>query len=618
MTISAPEAAEIALRMVREAPLIVFDTETSGVDWKRNYPIGYVVAVGRDSVYVPIRHGGGGNLSQSGDGIDSGLDSGEEISPQGRTSPTDFELALGRAFIDRNRLGHRTVGHNIKFDCHFAANAGVFLGRVLADTQIYEALLDEYARGYSLEACANRHGVAAKKGTDLYEHLARQFGGDAGRKQMENFWRTSGSDPLVVDYATGDGVTTWELYHAQMPLLEAQDLQVVRDLEDRLIWTLFRMERRGVRIDVEYLLETRKLLEEQIEESKATLPADLNVRSGPQVKQFIEAVAGRFDYPLTEKGNPSFPEKWLKTFPEGRAIVNVRSTTNLINSFMTPLIETHIFEGRVHANFNQLKSDEYGTAARLSCNAPNLQQVPKRKEELAKLFRRAFIADEGMLFFEDDYSQCEPRLFGHYSGEKAIIEGYQANPPRDMHQVVADMLNVERDPTAKRMNMGLLTGLQVRSFAEHMDWDMDRATDMHRKWMQAFPGIKHFQDEAKRRMKIRKFVKTLIGRRGRMDHPRFAYRGTSKIIQGTNADILKWKMVEIDQYLESYGDAAQLTISVHDSFNGQIPDTLEGRKIHRGMIEIMEDVQTDPFNLRLPFKVDSGIGTNWGEASFGK
>lgn len=612
MTFKPPhEAAEIAIRMVREAtgPLS-YDTETSGVDWKKNFPIGYVTCYKGESVYVPIRHGGGGNLSAGGAGA-------PPEAAIGPTVPCDFERSLAAAFDDRRRLGLVTVGHNIKFDCHASANAGILLGRKLADTQVFEALIDERVKGFGLEACAERRGLTPKKGAVMYEHLAQLFGGEASRKQMEHFWRTSGTDPVVQDYATGDGITTEELFWAQDQELEAQKLTRVRDLECGLIWTLFRMERRGVKVDVDYLHEARKMMEDDIEEAKRALPEGLNVRSGVQVKQYIEAGAGRFDYPVTDKGNPSFTEKWLKTFDEGRAIVRVRTMTNLVNSFMNPLITEHIHEGRVHANLNQLRADEFGTAARLSCNAPNLQQVPKRRKDLAKIFRRAFVPDEGMFFFEDDYSQCEPRLFGHYSKEPSLLEGYTSNPPRDMHQVVADMMGVERDPTAKRMNMGILTGMSPETFGEHMDWPVDLAKARHREWFEVFPGIKDFQFKAKRVMKQRGFIRTLLGRRGRLEAPRFAYKAVSKIIQGSNADILKWKMLEIDQMLEADGDRGHLLMTIHDAFEGQLPDDDHGRKLHNEMVYIMEDVQGEPFNLLLPFKVDVGSGANWAEASFG-
>lgn len=595
---------EAALRYAEEAELLAFDVETSGVDWRRNCPVGYVLTASpTESVYVPIRHAGGGNVPGC-KPLDS-VGGPFEIHP--------FERDLARAMA---RRAGRVVGHNIKFDLHFAANAGVWLPRNLSDTQVLEAMLDEYARGYGLDDCARRHGVTAKLGARLYEHLAAMFGGAANRSQMANFWRAAGNDPLVTEYAAGDGVTTWELYHSQCRRVEGEGMSVVKDLEDSLIMTLFRMERRGIAIDEGYAGTLRQYLDDKIEKARSALPEGFNPRSPVDVREYM-AGCGRTDWPLTDKGNPSFTEKWLNLTEEGRNIVAIRKWTNLLNSFVEPLLSEHVHQGRVHATFNQLKSDEYGTPARLSCSRPNLQQVPKRDREAAPIFRRLFVADPGMRFYEADYSQAEPRLFGHYSAEPVLVEGYSADPPRDMHQVVAERFGVERDPTAKRMNMGILTGMGLKSLAGHMGWTVDYAAEMWDGWFNEFPGIRDFQVKAKQVLRNRGYVKTLLGRRGRLEDARYAYRAVSKIIQGGNADIIKYKLVQIDRMLENEGDRAHLLLTVHDSIGWQAPDDEYGRDVSKRLVRAMEDVQGEPFNLRIPFKADVGEGTNWAEATFG-
>lgn len=865
---SVAEKAEIGLRMVREAPLIAYDTESSGVDWKRNFPIGYVITTQDTSVYVPVRHGGGGNLP---DAKVVPPDSPEEV-----MTIHAYESELARAFDERNRLGYKTVGHYIKFDCHMSANADIMLGRNTTCTQNREALLDEFAKSYSLEASAERRSVAAKKSANMYEHIANIFGCPATRNSMAHYWKLAGDDPVAVNYAEGDGTSTIQLYLAQQTLIEEQGLQQVNDLEDGLIWTLFRMERRGIKVDVDYLMQTRDKIRTDVEEIKATFPEGFNPRSPVKMREYVTA-AGRTDWPTTDKGNPSFTETWLKTFPEGQRVVNLRKWTNLSNTFITPLIERHVWNGRVHATLNQLKTEDFGTPARLSCSEPNLQQIPKRDKAIATLFRRGFVVDEGHKFYEGDWSQClvagtkvaipatnveptgwkniedirpgdwvysfddnlrltckpvtwagktgkrkivqvewmtngrsygdikctpdhrirmldgsyrtitdlmaeksshksqhpyhhrvmamnrrtktpnggtrwylqatghkslmesrvvfeavngwapevvhhidhnrlnndpnnlkattikshashhrkssvdpheivrlldqgmsqqkvaehvgcsrsvvvhyrnkfmnnhiiydivdvegehdvyditvadthnfianeicvhncEPRLFGHYSQEPALIEGYSQEPFRDVHQVVADMLSVERDPTAKRMNMGIFTGMFPDAFAGHMGWDVAKATRYWNEWFNVFPKIKDFQLTAKNVLKARGFVRTLLGRRGRLDHPRFAYRAVSKIIQGGNADIMKWMLWNIDLMLEAEDDLVQLLMSIHDSFEWQAPDTPEGRRISAEIVRMMEDVQSPPFNLRVPFVVDVGSGDNWCEATFG-
>lgn len=602
------EKAEAALRMVREAKQVAFDTETTGLDWRYNQPVGYVVTDPNLSVYVPIRHGGGGNLPGTR----------PMQTPTDKIEITDFERELNRAFRHRETQGlGRIVGHHTKFDVHMAANAGVMLGRGLACTQNMQAMLNEYTRSFSLEGCANEHGVRPKLGDELYKELARQFGCKPDRSSMEHFWRIAGNNPYAMDYAEGDGITTLELWDKQWGKIEQEDMRFIATVENDLIWTVFRMERRGIAIDLNEVSALRNATEERIRRILSTMPLGFNARSPVQMKKYMEE-AGHTDWPMTEKGNPSFTEKWLKTHAAGRKVIELRQASNLINSFVNPLEEKHVYKGRVHATLNQLKADVGGTVSgRFSCQNPNLQQVPKRMKELAKPFRRVFVADPGYVFWERDFSQCEPRLFAHYSGDKNLIKGYNSEPFVDAHSVVAELLGVERDPTAKRMNMGIFTGMQVKSFAGHMDWPIERASGAWHKWYEQFPSIRNFQNKAKARLKSRGWVKTILGRRCRLEHPRFAYRGTSKIIQGSNADIMKLKLLEADRMCEDNGDIVQILMTVHDSFNGQYQETPEAKALFEKIMAHIAEVQIEPYNLRVPFLLEGEEGPNWSVATFG-
>jgi DNA polymerase-1 len=609
--ITLGEQAEQALRAVREAKLIAYDVETSGLDVRRCNNVGYVITESAENNwYIPVRHAGGANLNDPNCGP---LQTPHDISPHHR-----FEIELAKAFAERRQKGLITVGHNIKFDMHMSAKHGIMVGRDAEDTQLNEAMLNEFARSFSLASCATYHGVTAKKGEELYEHLARLFGGKADRKIMSEYWRTAGDDEIAVDYAKGDGITTLELRDSQMVKIEAEDMAVIHRVESRLIWTTFRMEFKGIKADEEYIGELLDGVDKKLAAAMEKLPARFNVRSGPQMKKLMEE-AGHLDWPTTELGNPSFTEKWLKGHEAGKAVIAVRQLTNLKNTFVLPLKDRHIVNGRIHTTLHQLKADEFGTiSGRYSCSDPNLQAIHKRNKELGRLFRAIFIADEGKDFWEGDYSQCEPRLYAHYSQEPALLNGYNSSPFRDVHDVVAQMLQVERDPTAKRMNMGIFTGMQPKTFASHMEWPLDRAAAAHADWFAAFPGIRNFQDTAKKVFRSRGYVRTIMGRRCRLDDARFAYRGVSRIIQGSNADILKYMLLVADEFAESVDDELELLMTVHDSVNWQAPSGERGEKMSREMIALCSDVQCEPFNLRVPFVMDTGHGKNWAIATYGE
>src|SRR5690606_19424816 len=126
-------------------------------------------------------------------------------------------------------------------------------------------------------------------------------------------------------------------------------------------------ERRGIKADMAYIEELVAGVEAELDVAKAALPDGFNPRSAKQVRELFEG-HGITDWPTTAIGNPSFTEQFLKKSEPGRAVMAVRQMTNLMNTFVTPLRERHIFEGRIHAQLNQLKADDKGTVSgRLSC-----------------------------------------------------------------------------------------------------------------------------------------------------------------------------------------------------------------------------------------------------------
>ena len=616
------EKAELAYKMVMREPVISFDVETTGLDWKREQPIGYVVGtIDHPSVYVPVRHTGGGNLASE----SVGRYHKEDVVGKYfglREPPTAFEWNLALAFDLRNQKEFVTVGHNIKFDAHFAANAGIALGRNLRDTQIQEALLDENKHDYSLDTTAKKYGGKPKLGEGLYKHIAELTGCSPTRDAaMGNFHMLPGTDHLAVEYAEADGDATLDVYFMQMGEILLQDLHRVMQVESNLIWTLFRMERYGWKIDEAAL---NQLAEETIavsERLRNEFPPDFSERSpNDLIKLFTDAGIPK-PWPSTAKGNTSFREEWLETFELGQKVLTLRKATNLLNTFVGPLKSRHVFEGRVHANNNQLTDGKSGTKpGRLSMSNPNLQQVPKRNVALAIPFRKVFIVDEGCELIDPDYSQCEPRLFAHYTKEPRLVNGYNADPPLDMHDVAKEILGLEDRDFAKRLNMGLLLLMGAPTLAGHLRVARAEAEEYRRRWYEAFPGIEGFQKAARSRMLRRGYVTTLLGRRGRMTSPRMAYMAVSRVIQGGNADILKYKMVEVDRYIEDMGIDGlagpwSILASVHDAIPMQVPK----RGVYGDLLDIMEEVQGPPFNLSVPFVVDcKPPGQNWAEASFGK
>ena len=504
---------------------------------------------------------------------------------------------------------------------------GVELTGTMEDTEVNDALLDEFAASHSLEASCQRAGTVAKLGKELYVHLANQFGGTPDRRtQMGNFWKLDGRDPIGFDYAAGDGVATWALWEKQVEALsrpfnsEGDSLEFMRSLESRVTRTVYRMTKRGVKIDEGRLDEILHILQDRITEARKALPDGFNINSSKEIRALMEK-AGRTDWPMTApsktfpEGQPQFNEAYLSSVPEGAPILALRKWENMRNTFALPMKETHLWHGRVHATFTQMANDDYGTVTgRFSSSQPNLQQVPKRDKEKAKLIRSMFVPDDGLDWWDADLSQCEPRLLAHYSGSKVLTEGYLSNPPVDAHTAVANAASIDRE-SGKRLNQTLITGGGRKKIIAMLG---ERGSAIYDAYFEAMPEVKKLQTQAANRMKARGYVISLLGRLARLEHSDKAYLAINRLLQCGNADIVKYAMVNIDDYFESRGDECAMLNTVHDALGFQA-DRYNNDHIEQmnEALRLMTDFGPDRgVYLSVPMVADFGIGRNWAEATF--
>jgi DNA polymerase-1 len=235
---------------------------------------------------------------------------------------------------------------------------------------------------------------------------------------------------------------------------------------------------------------------------------------------------------------------------------------------------------------------------------------------LGRLFRSVFVARSGYTLVEFDYSQAEPRLFCHYSKEPVLIEGYNRTPPIDMHSITANYMHITRT-MAKGLNLGLQYTMGVTKLAKSLGLEEDTARDMYYRWKDTFPNVSKFTKLAGRIAEERGYVKTILNRRARFPDPRWAYRAANRIIQGGSADILKFKMVEVDSYLakEELEDDVRMLLNIHDAILFEIRDEILEETIAK-IKEIMEDVNGPPFNLSVPFVAEYKTGKDWKEATY--
>lgn len=597
---------ELALKIVRTSRVMCYDTETTGLQAGVDFIVGHVITDFEASVYVPVRHTGGGNI------------------PAG----TAFERELAAAFAERSRLGYRTVGHHLGFDLRMALwnDPPIVLGGPLEDTMVNESIIDDRTIGYGLEDLSARHQVTVKKGAALYAAIAARFGGLPDRTSMKNFHKMPGDDPEVLDYTTGDGVSTLEVWQKQQPILDEEGARQPWQLECDLLAYVARVHRRGLHVNAGYAERIGGELKTQIEDKMKVFAPGFNVRSPKEVEALYRA-NGYDDtqFARTEpsaskpNGQVSFTEKWLETNEIGDAILDVRRLEKARDSFVAPLTTTHNINGRVHPVLHQSKSDEYGVAGvRFSCSDPNLQAFPKRNKVVGKVVRELVDADGDWLLEEGDAMQQEPRLFTHYSQDPVLLDGYR-NGTMDIHDRCNQMLfsgKPENRDTAKRMAMGMLTMMQPKTLASHMRWDVPKATEAHAAFLHdAFPLIRDFQQEAIRRFRTAGFVTSLLGRKARMDGPAWtAYKAVSRIIQNGAGEHLKTCFLRACQYEDAYPEALQVLMTIHDSLMWQRDPGHSPKEL----VRVIENVPHEPqFDLSVPIPFEVGSGKHWAEASYG-
>jgi DNA polymerase I-like protein with 3'-5' exonuclease and polymerase domains len=559
--------------------------------------VGIAVAVEGWSGYYPIAHEGGGNM--------------------------DRKKVLGW-FQSVLKTPADKIFHNAMYDVCWIRALGLSINGRIIDTMIASALVDENQMRYDLNNCAKRYTGKSKNESDLYA-AAKDWGVDA-KAEMYKLPAI-----YVGAYAEKDAEITLELWKELQKEIYTQDIESIFLLETELFPCLVDMRFLGVRVDVQGAHKLKQQLVEQekqclLEVGKET-QVDVQIWAARSIAQVFDKL--KLDYDRTEKTqSPSFTKNFLQNHPH--PLVKLIAQAREINKAHTTFIDTilkHSYKGRIHAEINQLRSDNGGTVTgRFSYSNPNLQQIPARNKDLGPRIRSLFIPEEGHTWGCFDYSQQEPRLVVHYAalqnlyGSGEVLDAYNEGDA-DFHSIVAEMADIPRSQ-AKTINLGLFYGMGKNKLQAELGISKDKSDSLFRQYHNKVPFVKQLMDNVMHRAQDSGKIRTLLGRLCRfhlwepnqfgihkaLPHDAalaehgpgikraYTYKALNKLIQGSAADMTKKAMIEL------YKEGITPHIQVHDELDISVDGNADK------IVEIMENA----VNLEVPNKVDYESGPNWG------
>ena len=627
---------------LRSAEEIAIDLETRDPDLKKlgsgsirgnGEVVGIAVAVDGYKGYFPIAHGTGKNL------------------------PRDKVLSW---FKDVCESPATKIFHNAMYDVCWIKNLGIKINGLIIDTMIAASIIDENRFNYTLNALS---WVYLNQGKN--EALLNQAAKERGLDPKADMWKLPAME--VGAYAEKDAELTLMLWHHLKRIIIEDNLQDIFNLETDLFPCLVDMRHLGVRVDVEKANQLKTALEVK----EQNLLQQIKIESGiePQIWA-ARSIAKVFDklnlpYEVTEKTqSPSFTKNFISKHdhPVVRMIAEARKINKVSTTFIDTILD-HSHNGRIHADINQIRSDDGGTVTgRFSYANPNLQQIPARDPDTGPLIRSLFIPEEGCTWGTFDYSQQEPRLVAHYalrfglSSAEPISEAYENDPSTDFHQIVADMAEIDRKE-AKTINLGLFYGMGKAKLQNELNVSREKANELFNTYHGKVPFVKQLMNQVMTAAQNKGQIKTLLGRRCRFPKyepilrgsdwgkfvpaedketmlelqemgphlkdddgkilkdkdgkPKknywyknstrraFTYKALNKLIQGSAADMTKKAMIEL------YKEGLIGHIQIHDELDFSIQSEQQAKKI--------KHVMENAVDLKVPNKVDYESGPNWGE-----
>lgn len=535
--------------------------------------------------------------------------------------PTNGTLGLAtvtsylKPLIENPKIGF--YGHNIKYDYHVLASHGMEIGTISFDTMVASYLLNSHSRQHSLDHLA----------FELFDKVKIPIVDLIGKGKNEISMRDV-EIGKVCTYCCEDVDYTVRLKRLLSQQLEERGLsKLLKDIEMPLLKILAHMERSGIFVDRPYLHELGKTIGTEIRRLEDLIyemaGETFNLNSPKQLSVILFEKMGIKPPKKTATGhstNAEVLESLKHEYPIAGLLLEYRSLEKLRSTYVETLAaELNSTTNRIHCTFNQ----SVAATGRLSCQDPNLQNIPVRTE-IGRKIREAFKPEkEGWSFLAADYSQVELRLLAHFSEDPVLIDAFTKQ--EDVHtrtaatifDVPLEEVTKEQRYQAKAVNFGIIYGQQAFGLSQELGISVKTAAAIIERYFQRYPKVKEYLEMCKQLAKREGKAVTYTGRERlipEINSKNIMIRiGAERLavntpIQGSQADLIKIAMIEINKRLEEEKKKGYMILQIHDELIFEVPDE-ELKSIEKIVREAMEGV----IKLKIPLIVDINIGKNWKE-----
>lgn len=548
---------------------------------------------GKDGIYLLLVSSAQGSLFDTGSDTSLYVGNGKSYAVLSGTMLEDpaFHLVCASMFADASIF---KIGHGLKQLSHWLDERQFALKGISFDTELASYLLSAGERGHdlvTLSAAYLKRVLSADDPVLLFESLCLLH--------------------PVLQKALEEKMLTGVFTRIEMPLLPV----------------LARMETDGIQIDPAHFLNLSK----ELAKEKSRLEQEMHQMAGESFnplspKQLTHILFEVLD--ISPRGikrgktglstAASELDKLRGSHPIIELIEQYREISKLLSTYAEAIPRLADKKHRVHTTFNQAVT----ATGRLSSSDPNLQNIPIRTE-LGREVRRGFVAPKGFLLLACDYSQIELRIAAALSKDAVMLDAFEHH--RDIHTETAariwdlDSKKITKDQrrVAKAINFGLIFGQGPQGLARTADISVDEAREFIDRYFDAFSGMREWMDYSKALAYKQGFVETLFGRRRPLKDiksplPQLRAQAERMAInmpvQGTEADLIKLAMIEVDRRLPTISKRSRLLLQVHDELVFEVP-VGEVDTVTKAVSDIMVHIE----DIGCPIVVDSKVGNNWGE-----